>query len=139
MPNERVAELIARKRQLVEELQNDVPNRSLTATERLAKVQEIRSSLDEIIETEEAEAGEITTKPDYGALLELVQAEEDPDVKQALQNEAYRFVAPLTEEEEAVFNYLPADYMEDNPGYNDEGEWVSFVGSYPNPETGEYS
>ena len=52
MPNERVAELIARKRQLVEELQDDVPNRSLTATERLAKVQEIRSSFDEIIETE---------------------------------------------------------------------------------------
>lgn len=139
MPNERVTELIARKRQLVEELLDDVTTRSLTATERLAKVQEIRNSFNEVIETEEAELGEIQTKPDYGSLLELVQAEEDPDVKEALQAEAYRFVAPLTEEEEAVFNYIPADYLENNPGYDDEGNWVSFIGSYPNPDTGEYS
>lgn len=60
-------------------------------------------------------------------------------MRQAIQDEIFVFTAPLTDEEKDLFNYLPGEYVEDNPGYDEEGNWVSYVGSFPDPETGEYS
>lgn len=128
-----------RYKEVIDELKADVPNRSLTAQERLARVAELKAEIKAVV-TEQQEAGEVVTaKPDYASIFELLANEEDQEVKQKLQEEAYKFTAPLTEEEKSIFSYIPIGYMEDNPGYNDEGEWVSYVGSFPNPDTGEYS
>jgi hypothetical protein len=109
------------------EIVNEIRSTSVS-TERITLVAELK-----------AEREAVDGKPDYAALLELFYLETDPDVKQKLQEEAYTFTQELTDEEKAVFSYLPADYLENNPGYNEEGEWISYIGSYPNPDTGEYS
>ena len=129
----------ARYYEVISELVNDLPTQALTKSEKLAKVAEAKAEFEAEL-TAQQEANEtITVKPDYANLLELYNRESDPDVKQALQEEAYKFTSPLTLEEQSLFSYLPLDYLEDNPGYNDQGEYVSYIGSFPNPETGEYT
>jgi len=97
-------------------------------SEKLALVAEMKLERDQAVEN-----------PPYQDVFEAISTETDPEVIAALKDEAYTFKRVLTDEEKSAFDYVPLDYLEDNPGYTDEGEWISFIGSYPNPETGEYS
>ena len=65
-------------------------------------------------------------KPDYETLLGQIAAETDPTAKQALIDQCYVFLEPLTEYEEDLFSFTFRDYIADNP--TDDGE--SFVGKY---------
>mgnify|MGYP001384387817 CR=1 FL=1 len=65
-------------------------------------------------------------KPDYATLLGLIAAETDPTAKQALIDQCYVFLEPLTEAEEDLFAYSVRDYFADNP----DDDKKSFVGVY---------
>ena len=72
----------------------------------------------------------IGTKPNYAALLSQIAVETNAARKQAWIEACYQFPAPLTETEEDLFNYINKDYIDDNPGLDDEGNYVSLVGVY---------
>ena len=124
----------SRYSQVVELLKADVPTRSLSNTSKLALVAELKAELDQAIGDEEVNA-----KPDYPNLLPLAAGEPDVTVKEKLTAKAYRFTAPLSQAEEDLFNFVPRGYIENNPGFDSSNNWVSYLGSYPNPNTGEYS
>jgi hypothetical protein len=124
----------SRYSQVVELLKADVPTRSLSNTSKFALVAELKAELDQAIADEEVNA-----KPDYANLLPLAAGEPDATVKEKLTAEAYRFTAPLSQAEEDLFNFVPRGYIENNPGFDSSNNWVSYLGSYPNPNTGEYS
>ena len=124
----------SRYSQVVELLKADVPTRSLSNTSKLALVAELKAELDQAIADEEVNA-----KPDYANLLPLAAGEPDVTVKEKLTAEAYRFTAPLSQAEEDLFNFVPRGYIENNPGFDSSNNWVSYLASYPNPNTGEYS
>jgi hypothetical protein len=65
-------------------------------------------------------------KPDYATLLGLIAAETDPTAKQALIDQCYVFLEPLTESEEDLFAYSERDYFADNP----DNALNSYVGEY---------
>lgn len=65
-------------------------------------------------------------KPDYATLLGLIAAETDPTAKQALIDQCYVFLEPLTESEEDLFAYSERGYFADNPDNN----LNSYVGEY---------
>lgn len=111
----------------------------LIKQDKLDIVRVIKEEFEKAVQAQKDAGEKITVKPDYANLLELYQTETDEEVKEALQEQAYKFTAPLTEEEKSLFNYIPEDYIEDNPGYNEDGEFVSYIGSFPDPETGEYT
>ena len=71
-------------------------------------------------------------KPDYETLLGQIAAETDPDRKQELIDECYVFLEPLTEAEEDLFGYVPRNYYENNPGTDDDGNFISYIGVYYN-------
>tara|TARA_B100002019_G_scaffold283492_1_gene289955 strand:+ start:32 stop:274 length:243 start_codon:yes stop_codon:yes gene_type:complete len=71
-------------------------------------------------------------KPDYATLLGQIAAETDPTAKQALIDECYVFLEPLTEAEEDLFGYVPRNYYENNPGTDDDGNFISYIGVYYN-------
>lgn len=128
--------------EIVSQLAQDIGVGSKTAAEKIALVEELKAEREAVISAERSAGASVlsdNTKPDYANLFTIMANETDPDVYLKLRTEAYTFVAPLTQEEKDLFNYLPSDYIENNPGYNEDGEWVSFIGSFPNPETGEYS
>lgn len=125
--------------QVVELLKADVPTRSLSNTAKLAFVDELKAELDQAIADAESNDEEVTAKPDYANLLPLAAGEPDATVKAKLTTEAYRFTAPLSEAEEDLFNFVPRGYIENNPGFDSSNNWVSYLGSYPNPNTGEYT
>jgi hypothetical protein len=129
----------SRYAQVVELLKADVPTRSLSNTAKLNFVTELKNELNAEIARQEANNEFVTAKPDYANLLPLVATEPDETVKSKIQEQAYRFTAPLSTTEEDLFNYVPREYVENNPGYDDANNWVSYLGSYPNPDTGEYS
>ena len=65
-------------------------------------------------------------KPDYKTLLGLIAAETDPTAKQALIDQCYVFLEPLTEAEEDLFAYSERGYFADNP----DDDLNSYVGEY---------
>ena len=70
------------------------------------------------------------TKPNYAALLPQIAAETDATRKLAWIEACYQFPIPLTEGEEDLFNYVFKDYIDDNPGLDNQGNYVSLVGVY---------
>ena len=50
----------------------------------------------------------------------------------ALVAQLYVFEEPLTEAEEDIFGFIDRDYFEDNPGDDDAGNFVSYIGVYYN-------
>jgi hypothetical protein len=126
--------------EIVEELKTN--RGQLQKAEVLSRIAQLKAERDAAAATYEQSGSDDdlqNTKPDYISVLTLVEAETDPEVKAQLREEAYTFNAPLTDEEKSAFSYIPFGYIENNPGYNEEGEWTSFIGSFPNPDTGEYS
>jgi hypothetical protein len=69
--------------------------------------------------------------PNYASLLAQIAAETDPVAKAALEAQLI-IVAELTEEEIELFEYTAFDYIEFNPGYNNE--FKSYVGEYFNDD-----
>ena len=69
--------------------------------------------------------------PNYASLLAQIAAETDPVAKAALEAQRVS-VAELTEEEIELFEYTAFDYIEFNPGYNNE--FKSYVGQYFNDD-----
>lgn len=74
--------------------------------------------------------------PDYETLLQLRARETNATVKTALEAQIYLFVELLDDAEKAVFDYVKAGYIANNPGYSGN-TYVSYVGKYygPNGET----
>lgn len=75
--------------------------------------------------------------PIYSEGLQTIAAEEDPEVKQLLQQEIFQFFEELTPSEIALFDYLEPGYIADNPGIVGNA-FSSYVGVYINQE-GEYT
>lgn len=71
----------------------------------------------------------IGKNPEYTNGLTALAKEVNESVRQALLNEVFNFLYPLTEEEKASFNYLLSDYIENNPGVVN-GKLISYLGSY---------
>tara|TARA_Y100000389_G_C17470122_1_gene529653 strand:- start:8919 stop:9125 length:207 start_codon:yes stop_codon:yes gene_type:complete len=65
-------------------------------------------------------------KPDYATLLGLIAAETDKEARQALIDQCYVFLDPLTESEEDLFAYSERGYFADNP----DDALNSYVGEY---------
>ena len=74
----------------------------------------------------------IIGNPDYATLLPQIEAETDPVKKQALIEQCYRFIVPLTQAEEELFAHINNDYVEDNPNSTDgtPATFISHVGVY---------
>lgn len=70
--------------------------------------------------------------PDYATLLAQYAAETDPAAKAALLAQIEVINEPLTEAERELFEYAAFDYIEYNPGYNNE--FKSYVGVYYNDD-----
>lgn len=70
--------------------------------------------------------------PDYATLLPLIAAETDPTARQALIDQAYQFLEPLTQAERDLFAYLPDGYVSDVD--NDYSFFTEYVGGYYNAE-----
>lgn len=65
--------------------------------------------------------------PDIAGLLAQAAAETDPVIQAQLYQQAYRFTAPLTNQEKTLFAYMQDDYIENNPGLVGNRE-TSYVG-----------
>jgi hypothetical protein len=65
--------------------------------------------------------------PDIAGLLAQAVAETDPVIQAQLYQQAYRFTAPLTNQEKTLFAYMEDDYIENNPGLVGNRE-TSYVG-----------
>lgn len=82
--------------------------------------------------------------PDYATLLPLIAAETDPVARQALIDECYQFIEPLTPEEEGLFGYMDYDYVADVD--QDYPAYTEYVGAYydadgnssSTPQTAQY-
>ena len=74
----------------------------------------------------------IIRNPDYATLLPQIKAETDPVKKQALIDQCYQFIVPLTQAEEELFAHINNDYVEDNPNSTDgtPATFISHVGVY---------
>lgn len=74
----------------------------------------------------------IIGNPDYATLLPQIKAETDPVKKQALIDQCYQFIVPLTQAEEELFAHINNDYVEDNPNSTDgtPATFISHVGVY---------
>lgn len=70
--------------------------------------------------------------PDYATLLAQIAAETDATKKASLENQAYRFVQPLTQEEQDLFGYINSGYIDENPSNTDgtPTNFLSYVGVY---------
>ena len=70
--------------------------------------------------------------PDYATLLPQIKAETDTVKKQALIEQCYQFIVPLTQAEEELFAHINNDYVEDNPNSTDgtPATFISHVGVY---------
>lgn len=71
--------------------------------------------------------------PEYINGLTALAKETNESVRQALLNEVFNFLYPLTEEEKASFGYFLTDYIANNPGIVD-GVFSSYIGSYTGPD-----
>ena len=69
------------------------------------------------------------SNPNYLDLYIQITNETDPDIKEQLIAELYRFENFLSAEEAGIFAYTLPDYIEDTPGYRD-GVYSSYVGIY---------
>lgn len=56
------------------------------------------------------------SNPDYLALLTAIANETDPVLKEQLYDKI-QFTAPLSRDEQQLFEYVNFDYIENNPGY----------------------
>lgn len=65
--------------------------------------------------------------PDYASILAQIAAATDPAAIAALKAQLV-INEPLTEEEKELFEYTAFDYIEYNPGYNND--FKSYVGQY---------
>lgn len=72
--------------------------------------------------------------PDYASILAQIAAATDPAVIAALKAQLV-INEPLTEEEKELFEYTAFDYIEYNPGYNND--FKSYVGQYFDDEGNE--
>lgn len=74
----------------------------------------------------------IIGNPDYATLLPQINAETDPVKKQALIDQCYQFIVPLTQAEEDLFAHINNDYVENNPNSTDgtPATFISHVGVY---------
>ncbi len=71
----------------------------------------------------------IGRNPEYINGLTALAKETNETVRQALLNEVFNFLYPLTDEEKNSFSYFLTDYIANNPGVID-GVFSSYVGSY---------
>jgi len=82
-------------------------------------------------------------KPDYADLFQQIAETTDPVERAALVELAYDFEPPyplpedetiedylLTEDEIELFGYVLNDYIENDPGYNENDEFISYIGIY---------
>ena len=71
--------------------------------------------------------------PDYLAIAEQIKnTAVGSAARAALVAQLYVFEEPLTEAEEDIFGFIDRDYFEDNPGDDDAGNFVSYIGVYYN-------
>lgn len=66
--------------------------------------------------------------PDYATLLAQIAQTPPGPARDALIAQCYVVNEPLTEEEKELFEYCNFDYIEHNPGYNND--FKSYVGVY---------
>lgn len=76
-------------------------------------------------------------KPDYFAISEQLKNETDPVIREQLKAQLYTFTDELTEDEKALFGFVPVGYIENDPGYI-ESTFSSYIGKYYGPN-GEIS
>ena len=72
--------------------------------------------------------------PDYASILAQIAAATDPAVIAALKAQLV-VLEELTEQEKELFEYAAFDYIEYNPGYNND--FKSYVGVYFDDEGNE--
>jgi hypothetical protein len=72
--------------------------------------------------------------PDYASILAQIAAATDPAVIAALKAQLV-VLEELTEQEKELFEYAAFDYIEYNPGYNND--FKSYVGKYFDDEGNE--
>lgn len=72
-------------------------------------------------------------KPNYAALaVQIANTAVGSAERTTLVNQFYVFNETLTEAEEDLFGFVPRDYFENNPGTDDDGNFVSYIGVYYN-------
>jgi len=76
--------------------------------------------------------------PDYLAIYNQLETETDPQVREQLIASLYSFENFLTAEEAGIFAYVLPEYIQNNPGVDQQGNFVSYVGTYYS-DTGEIS
>lgn len=71
--------------------------------------------------------------PDYLAIADQIKdTAVGSDERAALVTQLYVFEEPLTDAEEDIFGFISRDYFDDNPGDDDAGNFVSYIGVYYN-------
>lgn len=72
--------------------------------------------------------------PDYAALFEQIkETEVGSSERETLVTQAYQFNIPITDPEIIeLFDCVEADTIENNPGYDEDGVFISAIGVYYN-------